>query len=238
MNSYSELRKIDIINRINGWWFTQFRNKNTIFIETVGRGMALTLRALSRKKVGSETFNIWVTVAGFLWIRLCTSMGVTAATGEGMLDNIFNLTAFTGVQASILNVLSWLFVMASIWHATRSGLRPNSKKSETPNVLDRGKYPLLDKLVKEDKSFFSSKLFLYAILIPSILIGIGAGMMYFGIYRIVALYLLGSSLALLIDELNHQIAVIRYFRLELANYAQSEQRSEKHKGAMRWFKGF
>jgi hypothetical protein len=223
MDSYQDHRSQALNNRIAGWWFTNNRTKAKKRIELVGRGIAFTMRVILLKSIGTETFTFGMFMVGLLWMRLCTCISIPEGVVENRIYQVFNPFAFHGWETGLLNLASLFFLGACIWYVVRTEFF-----RDTPDVLEHGETNLLKPLVKEDGTVFTTDSFVQSTISPLIGLAIGLVIWRSDVWFGMSLYLSVSSVALLIDEVNYHRAVIRRWRLEMANRRRAKKLSDKH----------
>lgn len=232
--SSNDHRTQELNDRIAGWWFTGNRTKTKKNIELFGRSMALTLRVLLLKKIGTETYSFLMVVVGFLLLRLFSCISLYISGEENPFSNFFNPFTFQTVEASSLDLFSIFFVGACAWYVVWTEFyRPTSER-QIPNVLEHGEANILKPLVDEDKSIFTTESFVQSVIAPTLLLGVGLGLRWFDTWPSISLYLCLGSAALFIDEANYHRAVILDWRRKVAGEMRAKKIAEKHK---RWREG-
>jgi hypothetical protein len=232
--SLNDHRTQELNDRMAGRWFTQNRTRTKKNIELFGRSMALTFRILLLKQIGTETYSFKMVVVGFLLLRLFSYASLYVPGAENPFSNFYNPFSFQSVEASLLDMFSVFFVVACGWYVARTEFyRPTSER-QIPNVLEHGEANILKPLVNEDKSIFTTESFVQSVIAPILLLGVGLGLRWFGVWPSTSLYLCIGSAALFYDEANHYRAVILTWRRKVAGEIRAKKMASKHE---KWRQG-
>ena len=227
-HSFLDHRNLTLNNRVAGLWFTENRTTFKKVIETTGKSLALTMRVILRRNIGTETFNFWMVSCGFLLIRLSTSISASFRTEANVFGHFFNFLAFHGVETGALNVFSVFFLLACTWYVIRTEIYHPSSENEPPDVLERGKSTLFKPVIDDDKSVLRTEGFVQSMIAPTLLLGIGICLWHFGIALVGGVYLTASSFFLMVDETLYHRASVRQFRLMMANENRLKKKRAKY----------
>lgn len=209
MELFDDYRTKRLKNRIAGQWFPANRSARKRIIEAIGRGLAMTLRIMIRKNIGVESYTFWMVISGVLWIRLSLSIGAAIMGEAPWIEVISNPLPFYSIGTGILTVQSYLFSILCLWIFLRTEL------GEQINIRvdNRGESTLLNFLIQEDAHILLRKAFVQAVIAPVLGLIIATTLFLLETAVGLQIYLIGSSLALLIDEINYHRALIRLRRI-------------------------
>lgn len=223
MELFDDYRTKRLKNRIAGRWFPANRSRFNRLFETIGRSLAMTIRVLLRKKIGVETYNLWMVITGILWIRLCLSIGAHIGAEASWTTAFISLFPFYSVGTGILTVFNYLFLLACLYYV----LRTEFGNQEGLNVDDRGQSNLLEFLIHEDAPILLRKAFVQAVIAPMLGLLISCILLWFQFAAGLQIFLIGSSLALLIDEINYHRALIRLRRILVSKQVKARDQMEQ-----------
>lgn len=225
MQLYDDYRTDKLKDKMAGRWFVGKRTSTKVYIETIGRSMALTMRVLLRKNIGIESFSFWMVVWGFLYIRLCIFFQTYVPDSDKNLDSFFSPFLFNDFGAFMLNVFSFLFLGIVIYHVVDTEiLRKNSSKTD---VLNRGESVPLHPLIDNENWFFRKEGFVQSLVASLIGCAFGYILTYFDSTYGIGIYFMGGSIALFIDESNYHRARVRFERIVNSKTHRAQKKAEK-----------
>ncbi|MCB0212442.1 MAG: hypothetical protein KDJ52_24075 [Anaerolineae bacterium] len=133
-------KKKRLRERESGAYFPGTKNKTLQDIELIGHGIALPVRMALRKNVGTQTYNWWIVLVGFLWMRIWVMLSLAFA-GNGYAWPFINPKIMEPLEAMLLNGLSYVFLLNSIYLSLRTErgyLKTDVPKEERINTKSWG----------------------------------------------------------------------------------------------------
>jgi len=220
MQLFDDYRTHNLKDRIAGRWFIKNRTPFKVGFETIGRSMALSLRVLLRKNIGIESFSFWMAFWGLIWIRLCLVINAHEPESKEGANQLFNPLMFTDLGTGFLNVFSWFYIGSMIWFVYRTEFP--SRNKPFVNVLSGGESVPLNPIINSE-NWYQKKAFVQSVIAP--VLGLMLGYILLKLQQIgIGYYFLVSSIALLIDEVNHHRADIRYERIIKSKLFEAKRR--------------
>lgn len=225
MELFDDYRTKRLKNRIAGQWFPERRSQRKRIIEIIGRGLAMTIRIMLRKGIGIESYTFWMVISGVLWIRLSMSIGAAFMSESNWIEAFLDPLAFYSMGTGILTVLGYVFSILCL----RIFIKTEFGEQKGIRVDDRGESNLLDFLIHENAHILLRKGFVQAVIAPTLGLVIATILILLETAIGLQIYLMGSSLALLIDEVNYHRALIRLRRIFVSKKETSKEWMESLK---------
>lgn len=226
MFTFDDYKTNMLKDRMAGRWFATDRTSSKIWIETIGKGIALSLRTLLRKNIGVETFSFWNSCWAFLWIRICLVLNIFISSEFFDFTYFINPLLFSNLGTGLLNVFSLVLLASIFWYS----FRPELPASHTGfvDVLNRGESMILRPLIKKDEWFFQKEGFVQSTIAPGLCFIMGGSFIFFSSTIGLGLFFMISSTALFIDEINYHRAGSRYDRIVRSKIFRTKQKYAGH----------
>lgn len=133
-------KKKRLKERESGAYFPGTKSRTLQDLELIGRGIALPVRMALRTNVGTQTYNWWIVIVGFLWMRMWVMLSL-ALEGKTYAWPFINPMIAEPLEAALLSGLSYVFVFNSIYlflRTERGFIKTDVPKEERINTKSWG----------------------------------------------------------------------------------------------------